>query len=97
MVTELVIDHDMSTDDSHTTLAVCFQGLSLCKKKFNPINSTTFVLFGKYCLIVDQLGSKDSSRDFQLNWVISYFLPTFNILCKRLKIDVTERVKKLGI
>ena len=42
-------------------------------KKVNPMNSTTFVLFGKYCPIVDQLGSKDSSRDFQLNCVISYF------------------------
>ena len=40
---------------------------------FNVINSTTFVLFSKYCPIVDQLGSKDSSRDFQLNCVISYF------------------------
>jgi hypothetical protein len=37
------------------------------------MNSTTFVLFGKYCPIVDQLGSKNSSRDFQLNYVISYF------------------------
>jgi hypothetical protein len=46
---------------------------------------------------VDQLGSKDLSRDFQLNCVISYFLPTFNTPCKRLKIDVMERVKKLGI
>jgi hypothetical protein len=32
-----------------------------------------FFLFGKYCPTVDQLGSKDSSRDFQLNCVISYF------------------------
>jgi hypothetical protein len=39
----------------------------------NPINSTTFVLFDKYYPIVDQLGSKDSSHDFQLNCVISYF------------------------
>jgi hypothetical protein len=46
---------------------------------------------------MDQQGSKDSSRDFQLNCVISYFLPTFNTPCKRLKIDVMERVKKLGI
>jgi hypothetical protein len=61
------------------------------------MNSTTFVLFDKYCPIVDQLGSKDSPRDFQLNCVISYFLPTFNTPCKRLKIDVTERVKKLRI
>jgi hypothetical protein len=37
------------------------------------INSTIFVLFDKYCPIVNQLGSKDSSRDFQLNCVISYF------------------------
>jgi hypothetical protein len=42
-------------------------------KNFKPMNSTTFILFGKYCPIVDQLGSKDSSRDFQLNCVISYF------------------------
>jgi hypothetical protein len=54
----------------------------------NLMNSTTFVLFDKYCPIVDQLGSKDSSRDFQLNCVISYFLPTFNTPCKRLKINV---------
>ena len=61
-------------------------------KKINPMNSTTLVLFGKYCPIVDQLGSKDSSRDFQLNCVISYFfLPIFNAPCKRLKIDVMER------
>ena len=40
---------------------------------FNLINSTTFILFSKYYLIVDQLGLKDSSRDFQLNCVISYF------------------------
>ena len=45
---------------------------SLCKK-INPMNSTTFVLFGKYYSTVDQLGSKDSSRDFQLNCVISHF------------------------
>jgi hypothetical protein len=48
--------------------------LALIEENFNPINSTIFVLFGKYCLIMDQLGSKDSSRDFQLNYVISYFL-----------------------
>ena len=42
-------------------------------KNFTSMNSSTFVLFGKYCPIVDQLGSKDSSRDFQLNYVISYF------------------------
>jgi hypothetical protein len=40
-------------------------------KNFNPMNSTTFVLFDKYYPIVDQLGSKDSSRDLQLNCVIS--------------------------
>jgi hypothetical protein len=57
----------------------------------NQMNSITFVLFSKYYPIVDQLGSKDSSRDFQLNYVISYFLPTFNTLCKRLKINVMER------
>jgi hypothetical protein len=55
------------------------------------MNSTTFVLFGKYCPIMDQLGSKDSSRDFQLNCVISYFLPTFTTSWKGPKIDVMER------
>jgi hypothetical protein len=44
-----------------------------CCKNFKPINSTIFVLFDKYCPIIDQLGSKDLSRDFQLNCVISYF------------------------
>jgi hypothetical protein len=37
------------------------------------MNNTIFVLFDKCYLIVDQLDSKDSSRDFQLNCVISYF------------------------
>jgi hypothetical protein len=37
------------------------------------MNSITLVLFVKYCPIVDQLGSKDLFRDFQLNYVISYF------------------------
>jgi hypothetical protein len=37
------------------------------------MNSTVFVLFDKYCSTVDQLGSKNSSRDFQLNCIISYF------------------------
>jgi hypothetical protein len=40
---------------------------------------------------MDQLGSKDSSHDFQLNYVISYFLPTFTTSCMDLKIDVMER------
>jgi hypothetical protein len=39
-------------------------------KNFNPMNSIIFVLFDKYCPIVNQLGSKDSSRDLQLNCVI---------------------------
>jgi hypothetical protein len=55
------------------------------------MNSTTFVLFNKYCPIVDQLGSKDSSRDFQQNCVISYFFTYINTPYKQLKIDVTER------
>jgi hypothetical protein len=37
------------------------------------MNNFIFVLFDKYCPTVDQLGSKDLSRDFQLNCVISYF------------------------
>jgi hypothetical protein len=49
------------------------QRARLDRKKMNPMNSTTFVLFGKYCPIVDQLSSKDLSRDFQLNCVISYY------------------------
>jgi hypothetical protein len=55
------------------------------------MNSITFVLFGKYCPIVDQLALKDSSRDFQLNCVISYFLSTFTTSCMGPKIDVMER------
>jgi hypothetical protein len=61
------------------------------------MNSTTFVLFDKYCPIVNQLGSKDSSRDFQLNCVISYFLPTFTTSYMGLKINVMEKVKKFQL
>ena len=52
---------------------VYHQGLVHFEKKVNPMNIITFVLFVKYCPIVDQLGSKNLSRDFQLNCVISYF------------------------
>jgi hypothetical protein len=55
------------------------------------MNNIIFVLFGKYCSIVDQLGSKDLSRDFQLNCVISYFLPTFTTSCMGPKIDVMDK------
>jgi hypothetical protein len=57
-------------DKSTGTLALA---LLQIEENFNLMNSTIFVLFGKYCPIMDQLGSKDSSRDFQLNCVISYF------------------------
>ena len=76
---------------SRSDHAEVLPGLVHFAKKINPMNSTTFILFGKYCPIVDQLDSKDSSRDFQLNCVINFFLPTFNTLCKRLKIVVIER------
>jgi hypothetical protein len=66
-------------------------------KNFELMNSTTFVLFGKYCPIMDQLGSKDSSRHFQLNCVISYFLPTFTTSCMDPKIDVMKKVKKFQL
>jgi len=33
---------------------------------------STFVFFDKYYSIMDELGSKDSSRDLQLNCVISF-------------------------
>jgi hypothetical protein len=61
------------------------------------MNNIIFVLFGKYYLIVDQLGSKNSSRDFQLNCIISYFLSIFNTSYKRLKINVTEKSEKIII
>jgi hypothetical protein len=48
-------------------------GFGLFANFFNSMYSINFVLFNKYCSIVDQLGSKDSSRDFQLNCLISYF------------------------
>jgi hypothetical protein len=49
------------------------QALFRLKIFFNLTNSTIFVLFDKYCPIVNQLGLKDSSRDFELNCVIRYF------------------------
>ena len=84
----LVISHTHTPADEARSITPTPR--SLCKK-MNPMNSAVFVLFDKYCPIVDQLGLKDSSRDFQLNCVISFFLPTFNTPCKRLKIDVMER------
>jgi hypothetical protein len=61
----------------------------------NPMNSTFFVLFGKYCPIVDQLSSKDSSHDFQLNCVISYFFTYIYYLMYKSKDRCDgERVKK---
>jgi hypothetical protein len=44
---------------------------------------------------MNQLGSIDSSRDFQLNCVISYFLPIFTTSCMDPKIDVIKRVEKI--
>jgi hypothetical protein len=76
---------------AHDGFAVFDMGLVHFAKNLNRMNSTAFVLFGKYCLIVEQLGSKDSSRYFQLNCVISYFLLIFNTPYKRLKFDVMER------
>jgi hypothetical protein len=61
------------------------------------MNSTTFVLFGKYCPIMDQLGSKDSSRDFQLNCIISYFFTYIYYFMHGPKIDVMEKVKKFEL
>jgi hypothetical protein len=57
------------------------------------MNNTIFLLFGKYCPIIDQLDSKDSSRDFQLNCILVIFLPTFTISYINPKIDVIEKVK----
>jgi hypothetical protein len=59
--------------DSSSITRLDLLGLVEIEKKMNPINNIIFVLFDKYCPIVDQLGSKDSSCDFQLNCVISYF------------------------
>ena len=59
--------------DAITLLYLSILASFRSRKNFNPMNSSTFVLFGKYCPIVDQLSSKDSSRDFQLNCAISYF------------------------
>jgi hypothetical protein len=39
-------------------------GARLDWKNSNLMNSIIFVLFDKYYPIIDQLGSKDSSRDF---------------------------------
>ena len=82
-VGEIILHHAKSVNDMDVQLRsntkqqhpcrIEEQGLVLFANFFNPMNSTTFVLFDKYYSIVDQLGSKDSSHDFQLNCVISYF------------------------
>jgi hypothetical protein len=58
---------------SHSLSNFKLGSFRLQKKKMKLMNSITFVLFDKYCPIVNQLGSKDSSHDFQLKYVISYF------------------------
>jgi hypothetical protein len=49
-------------------------------------------VFNKYCSIIDQIGSKDPSRDLQLIYAISYLFYQHLMLhaCVQ-KIDVMER------
>jgi hypothetical protein len=65
------------------------------EKNFKLMNSTTFVLFCKYYPIVHQLGSKDSSRDFQLNCVISFFTYIYYFMHGFKDWSDGERVKKI--
>jgi hypothetical protein len=72
-VIDLLLLNQMELNLVYYTHLHLYYGLVRFANFFNPMNSRTFVLFGKYYLIVDQLGSKGSSRNFQLNCVISYF------------------------
>jgi hypothetical protein len=45
------------------------------------MNNITFVLFGKYCPIIDQLGSKDSSREENFNPMNSTTFVLFGKYC----------------
>ena len=55
------------------------------------------LLFDKYCLIIVELGLKDSSRGFRLNCVISFIFYLYLMLhaCVQ-KFDVTEIMKKIA-
>jgi len=37
-------------------------------------------VFNKYCLIIDELGSEDSSRKLQVNCIINYFFYLYLML-----------------
>jgi hypothetical protein len=54
---------------------------------------TLLFLFDKYCLIIEYLGLKDSSRDLQVNCAISFYFRQYLVLhiCAA-RFDVTENL-----
>jgi len=86
----------------NATLLLCIHGtvvisyLALFSSEKISDFGTVALLFvcDKYYLIMDKLGSKDSSRDFQLNCVISFCFHLylmFNACAARF--DVTENLE----
>ena len=72
----------------------CYQrypGFLFTCKNFLDFDTVAFLfLFDKHYLITKQLGLKDSSRDLQVNYTISYlFLSIFNVscMCRKIRCD----------
>ena len=59
---------------------------------------TILFLFNKYYLIIEQLGLKDSSRDLQINYIISYLFYLYLMFhaCGA-RFDVMENLVKLWV
>jgi hypothetical protein len=58
-----------TADTPRPRLGACLVG----EKNLGSATVAFFVLFGNLCPIIDLLGSKDLSRDLQLNCIISFF------------------------
>ena len=51
---------------------VCVASEALYSSQKKNSDRNTLFLFSNYCLIIDQLDSKDLSRDLQVNCTISF-------------------------
>ena len=78
------------------TCLCCFKTLFRCKKFWDFDTVAFSFLFDKYCLIMEYLGLKDSSRDLQVNCAISFFYLYLILHACAVKFDVTENLVSFG-
>jgi len=80
-------DGDVLPPTQHHHKLFFFRVLFRCEKNLDFANVVLSFVCDKYYLIMDGLGSKDSSCDLQLICAISYlFLSIFNVSCMSCKI-----------